>query len=166
MHNYHRYIPYILIIIATSLYIFTLDTGLRTDELMGGDLITHQYAQVQGRPSNAPGYPLYTMLGWVWFRVGRLFLSWLFNPIQILSFYSTLWGLASLWILYHLLMRPEVTNKNWGIAILLTSFYGVTYFFGIIASPPNNTLLPFSKPCSLYGLPLNGNKTPQIKSCS
>ena len=53
---------------------FTLDDGLRPGELEGGDLITHQYAQVQGRPSNAPGYPLYTMGGWLWFRLtGGLF---------------------------------------------------------------------------------------------
>ena len=54
-----------------ALYLFTLDDGLRPGELEGGDLITHQYAQVQGRPSNAPGYPLYTMGGWLWFHARR-----------------------------------------------------------------------------------------------
>ena len=55
--------------IALTLYLSTLDNGLRLEELKGGDLITHQYAQVQARPSNAPGYPLYTMGGWLWFRL-------------------------------------------------------------------------------------------------
>ena len=62
-------------IFFAALYLFTLDDGLRPGELEGGDLITHQYAQVQGRPSNAPGYPLYTMGGWLWFHLGRLILG-------------------------------------------------------------------------------------------
>jgi hypothetical protein len=53
----------VLVLAFAALYLFTLDNGLRPGELEGGDLITHQYAQVQGRPSNAPGYPLYTMGG-------------------------------------------------------------------------------------------------------
>ena len=44
-----------VISLVALLYLFTLDTGLRPDELTGGDLITHQYAQVEARPSNAPG---------------------------------------------------------------------------------------------------------------
>ena len=40
--------------IALTLYLCTLDNGVRLEELKGGDLITHQYAQVQARPSNAP----------------------------------------------------------------------------------------------------------------
>jgi hypothetical protein len=121
--------PWLIIILAGLLYVSTLDTGLRPDELTGGDLITHQYAQVQGRPSNAPGYPLYTMLGWLWFRAGRAVLGRLFNPVQILSFYSTIWGLVSLGVLYKLLYRPEVTGRNRLLAALLTLFYAVTYFF-------------------------------------
>lgn len=123
------WLPPLILLAAGILYLFTLDTGLRPDELTGGDLITHQYAQVQARPSNAPGYPLYTMLGWVWFRVGRWLLGWALNPIQILSLYSALWGLASLWVLYQLLVRPEVTGQNWLLAALLTLFYATTYFF-------------------------------------
>ncbi len=49
-----------LLLLALLLYLWTLDDGLEMRELKGGDLITHQYAQVQGRFSNAPGYPLYT----------------------------------------------------------------------------------------------------------
>ena len=70
----------LLVIAATALYLFTLDNGLRPDELTGGDLITHQYAQVEARPSNAPGYPLYTMGGWLWFRVGTLLLA---GPVPV-----------------------------------------------------------------------------------
>ena len=116
-----------LIIAAATLYLLTLDNGLRPDELTGGDLITHQYAQVEARPSNAPGYPLYTMGGWLWFRLGRSLLSQTFNPIQILSFYSTFWGLASLVILF--LIIAELDESRWPIAMLLTAFYATTFFF-------------------------------------
>lgn len=118
-----------VLLIPAFLYTLTLDTGLRPDELMGGDLITHQYAQVQARPSNAPGYPLYVMLGWLWYRISWFFLRWAFNPIQLLSLYSTLWSLASLWVLYKLLSRSEVTGQNQILSMLLTLFYAVTYFF-------------------------------------
>ncbi len=117
----------LLLVAAALLYLLTLDNGLRPDELAGGDLITHQYAQVEGRPSNAPGYPLYTLGGWLWFRLGRLLLNGALNPIQILSLYSTLWGLASLLVLYLILLR--VTRRQWPLALLLTAFYAVTFFF-------------------------------------
>ena len=117
----------VVLIAATLLYLFTLDNGLRPDELTGGDLITHQYAQVEGRPSNAPGYPLYVMGGWIWFRLGRTALSWALNPIEILSLYSTWWALASLLLLYLILLR--VNRGQWLPAGLLTAFYAITYFF-------------------------------------
>jgi hypothetical protein len=117
----------IVILSASLLYLATLDTGLRPDELTGGDLITHQYSQVQARPSNAPGYPLYTMGGWLWFRLTRPVLGWALNPMQRLSSYSTLWALLSLLILYDLILRA--TRDNWAIAALSTAFYASTYFF-------------------------------------
>jgi hypothetical protein len=117
----------VLLIAAALLYLLTLDNGLRPDELTGGDLITHQYAQVEGRPSNAPGYPLYTLGGWLWFRLGRFLLSWMLNPIQILSLYSTLWGLTSLLVLYLILL--QATRRQWPLALLLAAFYAVTFFF-------------------------------------
>ena len=95
-------------ILFAALYLFTLDDGLRPGELEGGDLITHQYAQVQGRPSNAPGYPLYTMGGWLWFHLGRLILGRDHNPLPILASYSTLWALVALWLMYRLIL--EVTR--------------------------------------------------------
>ncbi|MEM7342664.1 MAG: DUF2723 domain-containing protein [Chloroflexota bacterium] len=116
-----------LLLLAALLYLSTLDTGLRPDELTGGDLITHQYAQVEGRPSNAPGYPLYTMGGWLWFRLGRATLFWLLNPVQILSFYSTLWALGSLLILYVMLLKS--VRLSWPSTFLLTLFYATTFFF-------------------------------------
>ncbi len=127
--KYPRLVPIVVLSLLLAAYLLTLDRGLRPDELTGGDLITHQYAQVQGRPSNAPGYPLYVMLGQVFIRVARQIFHPFFNPIQIISLYSTLWGLASLWLLYHLLLRPEVTGQNHWLAALLTLFYGGTYFF-------------------------------------
>ena len=117
----------LLLGLALLLYWLTLDNGLRPEELAGGDLITHQYAQVQARPSNAPGYPLYTMGGWLWFRLGSNLLGWTLNPIEVLSLYSTLWALASLLVLVLILLR--VTHQNWPIASLLTVFYAVTFFF-------------------------------------
>jgi hypothetical protein len=122
-----RWAGLVVVLAAAVLYLLTLDTGLRPDELQGGDLITHQYAQVEARPSNAPGYPLYTMGGWLWFRMGRALFSWALNPVQVLSSYSALWGLAALLTLYVILL--QVTARNWILASLLTAFYGTTYFF-------------------------------------
>lgn len=116
-----------VVALAGVLYLLTLDDGLELRELAGGDLITHQYAQVQGRPSNAPGYPLYTMGGWVWFRVGRFLLGRWLNPTSVLSLYSTLWALAALGMLYVLAL--SLTGGRWPWAALATAFYAVTYFF-------------------------------------
>jgi len=117
----------VVLLAALSLYGATLDDGLRLQELQGGDLITHQYAQAQARPSNAPGYPLYTMGGWLWFRLGRLLLGQTANPIPILSSYSVFWALLALALLY--LLCLEVTEEHWLLAALCTTFYAVTYFF-------------------------------------
>jgi Protein O-mannosyl-transferase TMEM260-like len=126
-----RLVGVLLIFAFAILYLVTLDNGLRPGELEGGDLITHQYAQAQGRPSNAPGYPLYTMGGWFWFHLGRAILGQGHNPVPILSSYSTLWALLALWLLYRLIL--EITDRgdggNWPVAVLVTAFYGVTYFF-------------------------------------
>ena len=138
----------VLVFFFAALYLFTLDDGLRPGELEGGDLITHQYAQAQGRPSNAPGYPLYTMGGWLWFHLGRLILGRDHIPIPILSSYSTLWALVALWLLYRLLLEvtrgqgqphdnvggaaqqlSENENGCWPVAAAVTVFYGLTYFF-------------------------------------
>lgn len=128
----------LLIVIFALLYGVTLDNGLRPGELEGGDLITHQYAQVQARFSNAPGYPLYTMGGWLWFRIGRLLCGPDANPIPILSSYSTLWALVALGLLYVLILevirKPGFSEKAgfwevWPFAFLAVAFYGVTYFF-------------------------------------
>ena len=125
--RFSRIAGLVLVVFFAGLYLLTLDDGLRPGELEGGDLITHQYAQVQGRPSNAPGYPLYTMGGWLWFRAGRTLLGVEHNPIQILSSYSTLWALVALTLLYWLCL--QVTGRNWPVAALATAFLGLTYFF-------------------------------------
>ena len=104
-HRPARLAGFLLLAALLSLYLFTLDNGLSTGELVGGDLITHQYAQVQARPSNAPGYPLYTMGGWLWFHLGRVLLGDTVNPIRILSSFSTLWAVLALALLYRLLGR-------------------------------------------------------------
>lgn len=118
---------WVVILLAACLYLVTLDTGLRPDELSGGDLITHQYAQVQARPSNAPGYPLYTMGGWLWFRLAGFLFGWALNPIQRLASYSTVWALLALFVLYRLILHT--TRGNWPLATLSTAFYATTYFF-------------------------------------
>ena len=123
----------ILLLVFAALYLYTLDDGLRPGELQGGDLITHQYAQVQGRFSNAPGYPLYTMGGWLWFHTGRLLLGPDHNPIPILSSYSTLWALIALGLLYALGLLvttdEDAPAGNWPLALVVTAFFGLTYFF-------------------------------------
>jgi hypothetical protein len=129
-----------LLALFIVVYGATLDTGLQPYELHGGDLITHQYAQVQARPSNAPGYPLYTLGGWLWFHGWRTLLAAgdsLPNPAPILSSYSTLWGLLALWLLYRVLCRLTAMQRaggNWPVAWLLTAFFGVTYFFWYYAT--------------------------------
>ncbi len=132
----------LLLALFLALYLATLDTGLQPYELQGGDLITHQYAQVQARPSNAPGYPLYTMGGWLWFHgirgLLRLLGDPLPNPIPILSSYSTLWALLALGLLYRILCRLTRSREwpagNWPLAFLLAGFYGLTYFFWYYAT--------------------------------
>lgn len=127
---------------ALLLYLLTLDNGLQPEELVGGDLITHQYAQVQARPSNAPGYPLYTMGGWLWFHTVRGVIELagnpLPNPIPILSSYSTFWALLALWLLYRILCHVTRTKAwpdgDWPLAWLLTAFFAVTYFFWYYAT--------------------------------
>ncbi|MCE7982778.1 MAG: DUF2723 domain-containing protein [Caldilinea sp. CFX5] len=137
-----RWIAFLLLLAALLLYALTLDNGFQPGELAGGDLITHQYAQVQARPSNAPGYPLYTMGGWLWFHSIRAVLQavgvTLPNPIPILSSYSTLWALVALWFLYQLLCRltrsPAQPAGDGLLSALLCAFYGVTYFFWYYAT--------------------------------
>jgi len=116
----------IFLLLALTLYFATLDNGLWWGELEGGDLITHQYAQVQARPSNAPGYPLYTMGGWLWFHGWRALLPHA-NPIPILASYSTLWAILALATLFILLYR--LTKRNLVITAGISAFYAVTYFF-------------------------------------
>ena len=132
----------LLLMAALFIYIATLDTGFQPQELQGGDLITHQYAQVQARPSNAPGYPLYTMGGWLWFHglrgLIRLAGTPLPNPIPILSSYSILWALISLALLYAIVIRlTRRAGRPQGdrlFATLLTTFYALTYFFWYYAT--------------------------------
>jgi hypothetical protein len=116
-----------VILLSLGLYLATLDNGLEPWQLGGGDLITHQYAQAQLRFANAPGYPLYSVLGWFWFQLGTAILWPLFNPTEILSLFSTIWGLGTLAVLYVLLL--ELTERNWVVAGLVTLFYGTTFFF-------------------------------------
>ncbi len=137
-----RLAGWLLLLAALVLYGLTLDNGLQPEELVGGDLITHQYAQVQARPSNAPGYPLYTMGGWLWFHGGRLLLQTvgvaLPNPLFLLSSYSTVWAILALWLLYQLLCRLTRSARtpagNWLLAGLLSLFYATTYFFWYYAT--------------------------------
>lgn len=138
----------LLVLAAALLYTRTLDRWLTWGDLAGGDLITHQYAQVQARPSNAPGYPLYTMGGWLWFHGLRATISAFGpdhpNPIPILAAYSTLWALLAIWLLYRTLCfltssrywpeSPWGGAGNWPLAVMLGAFYGVTYFFWYYAT--------------------------------
>lgn len=132
----------VMLLCALTLYSATLDNGLKPGELEGGDLITHQYAQVQARPSNAPGYPLFTMGGWLWFHTIRGVCRWFGepypNPTPILSSYSTLWALLALWLFWlivHQISRSaHFPNGDWLLTTLLSFFYAVTYFFWYYAT--------------------------------
>ncbi|MFN8469877.1 MAG: DUF2723 domain-containing protein [Caldilineaceae bacterium] len=131
-----------LLLLAAALYLLTLDNGFAPGELVGGDLITHQYAQVEARPSNAPGYPLYTMGGWAWFHglrgLSAVLGNPLPNPIPILSSYSTLWAILALGLMYALVLRLTRSRArpygNWVVAWLIGAFYAVTYFFWYYAT--------------------------------
>ncbi len=136
-----RWAGLILLLAALALYLATLDNGFQPEELRGGDLITHQYAQVQARPSNAPGYPLYTMGGWLWFhglRTMARLIHPLPNPIPLLSSYSTLWALLALWLLYRIICYATRSRRHpagfWALAWLISAFYAVTYFFWYYAT--------------------------------
>ncbi len=132
----------LLVLFFLVLYATTLDNGLQPYELHGGDLITHQYAQVQARPGNAPGYPLYTMGGWMWFHGLRTLLQSASagppNPIPILSSYSTLWGLLALILFYANFGSLAGTTHRPALAtivgFLVTTYLGLTYFFWYYAT--------------------------------
>ncbi|MEZ4716438.1 MAG: hypothetical protein R2851_10180, partial [Caldilineaceae bacterium] len=130
----HIWAGVVLVLVCLVAYALTLDNGLQTYELRGGDLITHQYAQVQARPSNAPGYPLYTMGGWLWFHTGRALIQLLGsatpNPLPILSSYSTLWALPAVALLYAVILEitrsKQTPHGNWIVAWLVAAFYAAT----------------------------------------
>ena len=126
-------------LIPLGVYLLTLQNGLTLGELQGGDPITHQYAQATLRFANAPGYPIFTMLGWLWFQISALF-SPLFSPIQRLALYSTLYAIPALLLLYYIILvlvgdprRPPVV-----IAALATLFFAFTYFWWYYAISPEN----------------------------
>jgi len=118
--------------LPTLLYLLTLDNNVALSELVGGDLITHQYAQAQFRLTNAPGYPVYTALGGLWFRISSVLCGAWLNPIQRLSLYSTLYAVPALIVLYALLLKT--TRGNVAVASLCTLFLSLTHFFWYYAT--------------------------------
>ncbi|MBI1800931.1 MAG: DUF2723 domain-containing protein [Chloroflexi bacterium] len=123
------------------------------------DLITHHYAQATLRFANAPGYPLFTIVGWLWFQASALLAPW-FNPIQRLSLYSTLYAIPALALLYSLLIKiqlpasppapsPDLRLSRSGegaggevvlIAVCATLFFAFTrYFWHYSVSTENYT---------------------------
>ena len=162
----------IMLLVAFLLvYWLTLDTGLQPYELHGGDLITHQYAQVQARPSNAPGYPLYTMGGWLWWHGWRSLLG-LFsdlppNPLPILSSYSTLWALLALWLLYRILVQLLVApdrRAGWRqvlSALLISAFFGITYFFWYYATTTEQYSSAVAQTLAIIYVYLQWDRQPQ-----
>lgn len=167
-----RFGAIVLLAAFVVIYALTLDTGLQPYELHGGDLITHQYAQVQARPSNAPGYPLYTMGGWLWFHGWRWLLTWLGqplpNPIQILSSYSTLWAFVALALLYavtgHLVGKSRQPWLATLFCLLLTAFFGVTYFFWYYATTTEQYSSAVAQTLAIIYLYLKWDKDPKQRS--
>ena len=65
------------------------------------------------------------------FTLGQLILGPQANPIPILSSYSTLWALIALALLYCAVAAATIGRpaRKWPIAVLVTAFFGLTYFF-------------------------------------
>jgi hypothetical protein len=167
----------IVTIIPLIVYLLTLQNGLTSEELQGGDPITHQYAQATLRFANAPGYPIFTMLGWLWFQLSSI-CSFIFNPIERLALYSTLYAIPSLALLYYLLIefqRPTIndqstisqalnakaplrclpsSNLQFLIAILATLFFAFTYFFWYYSVSPENYSSGILNTLAILGLAL------------
>ena len=128
---------WLLLVLAGTFYFLTHDNGLSAADLEGGDFPTLQYAQINGRPANGPGYPVYTMIGFLWFHSVRFiqgaFFSPLPNPTPIFSAYNTIWALVALWILYRLLLRLTPTTglsgPRWLFPWLICLFYAFTRGF-------------------------------------
>lgn len=126
-----------------AVYILTLQNGLTPAELQGGDPITHQYAQATLRFANAPGYPLFTVLGWLWFQLSA-WPAFIFNPIERLAFYSALYAVPSLVLLYFISLKLQASISNLHypismiIAALATLFFAFTYFFWYYAISSEN----------------------------
>ncbi len=135
----------VVALVPLVIYLLTLQNGLTPGELQGGDPITHQYAQATLRFANAPGYPIFTMLGWLWFQFSAL-LSPLLNPIERLTLYSTLYAIPSLVLLYYIVLKvtadgrrqttdaelPSVVHHPPStviFAVLGTLFFAFTYFW-------------------------------------
>lgn len=128
---------WLLLVLAGTLYYLTHDNGLFAGELETQDLPTLQYAQIYARPANGPGYPVYTMIGFLWFHSVRFFQGAFFdplpNPIPIFSTYNTIWALLALWLLYRLLLRltpaTGLSGPRWLFPWLICMFYACTYLF-------------------------------------
>lgn len=127
----------VVALVPLAVYVLTLQNGFTPGELQGGDPITHQYAQALFRFANAPGYPIFSMLGALWFRLSAM-LTPFFNPVERLSFYSTLYAIPSLILTYSLLLKAQLSGKPAGtqpsvfavcVSALATLFFAFTYFF-------------------------------------
>ena len=105
-----RFGAVVVALVPLVVYVLTLQNGLTPGELRGGDPITHQYAQATLRFSNAPGYPIFSALGWVWFQLSAL-LTPFFNPIERLTFYSTLYAIPALVLLYYIIVELLATQR-------------------------------------------------------
>ncbi len=136
----------VVALVPLAVYVLTLQNGFTPGELQGGDPITHQYAQALFRFANAPGYPIFSMLGALWFRLSAV-LTPFFNPVERLSFYSTLYAIPSLVLTYVLLLKVQLTGREAGsapsayavaTAALGTLFFAFTYFFWYYAISSEN----------------------------
>lgn len=128
---------FLLVVLSASLYFLTHDNGFAANDLEGGDTPTLQYGQINGRPANGPGYPVYTMIGFLWFHSVRFiqgaFFDPLPNPIPIFSTFNTIWALLALWIFYRLLLRLTsamgLSGPRWLFPWQICLFYACTYQF-------------------------------------
>ena len=104
----------------------TLDNGVSLNELKAYvDPIDLAFALSGHRLAYSTGYPLFTLLGWLWYQVGRIF--FFFNPTERLALLSALQAMGALIFMYAILLR--LLKGNMLIAGLITLLFGTTETF-------------------------------------
>ena len=117
------------IIVASSFLTLcwvTLDNGVCLNELKGYiDPIDLAFALSGHRLAYSTGYPFFTLLGWLWYQVGRLL--FFLNPTERLALFSTLQAIGALIFMYATLLT--LLKGNVLIAGLTSLLFAFTKTF-------------------------------------